>query len=100
MAETKGILGRKIGMTQVFDEQGHAVPVTVVEAGPCHVTQLKTVEGDGYTAVQLGFGAAKRVNKPLAGHLAKSGVESARHLVELRLDDVSEYALGAEIKAD
>jgi large subunit ribosomal protein L3 len=100
MAETKGILGRKIGMTQVFDNEGRAVPVTVVEAGPCQVTQLKTREGDGYTAIQLGFGQAKRVNKPLAGHLAKSGVSTARHLVELRLDDVSEYSLGAEIKAD
>ncbi|MEA2461807.1 MAG: large subunit ribosomal protein [Actinomycetota bacterium] len=100
MAETKGILGRKIGMTQVFDENGRAVPVTVVEAGPCRVTQLKTAEGDGYTAVQLAFGEAKRVNKPLAGHLAKSGVGNARHLVELRLDDVSEFSLGAEIKAD
>jgi large subunit ribosomal protein L3 len=100
MAETKGILGRKIGMTQVFDEDGRAVPVTVVEAGPCRVAQLKTAEGDGYTAVQLAFGEAKRVNKPLAGHLAKSGVASARHLVELRLDDVSEYSLGTEIKAD
>src|SRR5215210_1760296 len=100
MAETKGILGRKIGMTQVFDEEGRAVPVTVVQAGPCQVTQLKTVEGDGYTAVQLAFGAAKRVNKPLAGHLARSGVADARHLVELRVDDLSEYSLGAEIKAD
>jgi large subunit ribosomal protein L3 len=100
MADTKGILGRKIGMTQVFDEEGRAVPVTVVEAGPCRVTQLKTSETDGYTAIQLAFGEAKRVNKPLAGHLAKSGVGSARHLVELRLDDVSEYSVGAELKAD
>ena len=100
MAESKGILGRKIGMTQVFDEEGRAVPVTVVEAGPCRVTQLKTQESDGYTAVQLGFGEAKRTNKPMAGHLAKSGVPSARHLVEMRLDDVSEFSLGAELKAD
>lgn len=100
MAETKGILGRKIGMTQVFDDNGRAVPVTLVEAGPCHVTQLKTRERDGYTAAQLGFGRAKRVNKPLAGHLAKSGTESARHIVELRLEEISGYELGAEIKAD
>jgi large subunit ribosomal protein L3 len=100
MAETKGILGRKIGMTQVFDDEGRAVPVTVVEAGPCRVTQLKTVQGDGYTAVQLAFGEAKRTNKPLAGHLAKSGVGGARHLVELRVEDLSEFALGDEIKAD
>lgn len=100
MAETKGILGRKIGMTQVFDDQGRAIPVTVVEAGPCHVTQVKRVETDGYSAIQLAFGAAKRVNKPLAGHLEKAGVETARHLVELRMNDVSEFSLGAEIKAD
>lgn len=100
MAEVKGILGRKIGMTQVFDESGRAVPVTVVEAGPCRVAQVKTVEKDGYLAIQLSFGAPKRVNKPLAGHYKKADVEPARHLVELRLDEPGEYALGTEIKAD
>ena len=100
MAEVKGILGRKIGMTQVFDENGRAVPVTVVEAGPCRVAQIKTPEKDGYTAVQLAFGAAKRVNKPLAGHFAKAGVDPTRHLAELRVDDLSDYELGAEITAD
>lgn len=100
MASTKGILGRKIGMTQVFDEQGRAIPVTVVEAGPCHVAQVKRVETDGYAAIQLSFGASKRVNKPRAGHLKKAGLEGARHLVELRMDDVSEFSLGAEVKAD
>ena len=100
MAETKGILGRKIGMTQVFDENGRAVPVTVVEAGPCQVAQVKRVETDGYAAVQLAFGAAKRTNKPMAGHLGKAKVESARHLVELRLEDTSELSLGDVIKAD
>ncbi|MFP5298469.1 MAG: 50S ribosomal protein L3 [Actinomycetota bacterium] len=100
MAETKGILGRKIGMTQVFDDQGRAIPVTVVEAGPCHVAQVKRVETDGYSAIQLAFGVAKRVNKPLGGHLQKAGIDSARHLVELRMDDTSEFSLGAEIKAD
>jgi large subunit ribosomal protein L3 len=100
MAEVKGILGRKIGMTQVFDEAGRAVPVTVVEAGPCRVAQVKTPEADGYTAIQLAFGAAKRTTKPLAGHLAKAGIDGARYLVELRLDDLGEYSPGTEIKAD
>jgi large subunit ribosomal protein L3 len=100
MADVKGILGRKIGMTQVFDEDGHAVPVTLVEAGPCRVAQVKTAEADGYSAIQLSFGAPKRTNKPLAGHYAKAGVDPARHLVELRLDDPGEYSLGTEIRAD
>jgi len=100
MADVKGILGRKIGMTQVFDEDGHAVPVTVLEAGPCRVAQTKTPEKDGYTAAQLAFGEAKRPNKPTAGHYAKTGITPARHLAELRLDTLEEYALGSEIKAD
>lgn len=100
MAETKGILGRKIGMTQVFDDAGHAVPVTVVEAGPCRVAQIKRPETDGYSAIQLSFGAPRRVTKPAAGHLAKAGIDGARHLVELRLDDMAGYELGTEIKAD
>src|ERR671910_2058601 len=100
MAEVKGILGRKIGMTQVFDEAGRAVPVTVVEAGPCRVAQVKTPEADGYTAIQLAFGVAKRTTKPLAGHLAKAGIDGARYLVELRLDDLGEYSPGTEIKAN
>jgi large subunit ribosomal protein L3 len=96
----KGILGRKIGMTQVFDDAGHAVPVTVVEAGPCRVAQVKTLENDGYSAIQLAFDAAHKPNKPLAGHLKKANIDGARHLVELRLDDVGDLALGSEIKAD
>ena len=100
MAETKGILGRKIGMTQVFDEAGHAVPVTVVEAGPCHVAQIKRPETDGYSAVQLSFGHARRLTKPAAGHLNKAGIENGRHLVELRIEDMAGYELGTEIKAD
>jgi large subunit ribosomal protein L3 len=100
MAEVKGILGRKIGMTQVFDGDGHAVPVTVIEAGPCRVAQVKRPEKDGYSAVQLAFGTPKRTNKPAAGHLSKAGIDGARYLVELRLEDSSEYELGAEIKAD
>jgi len=100
MAEVKGILGRKIGMTQIFDEEGHAVPVTVIEAGPCRVAQTKTPEKDGYTAAQLAFGEAKRTNKPIAGHYSKAGIAPARHLVELRLENLEDYALGSEIKAD
>ena len=100
MVATKGILGRKIGMTQVFDENGRAVPVTVVEAGPCRVAQVKTPQRDGYSAVQLAFGTAKRPTKPLAGHFAKAGVEPARHLVELRIDDTDGVEPGAEIRAD
>jgi large subunit ribosomal protein L3 len=96
----KGILGRKIGMTQVFDDAGHAVPVTVVEAGPCRVAQVKTPETDGYTAVQLAFGDARKSSKPLAGHLKQANVDGARHLVELRLDDIGDLAPGSEIKAD
>jgi large subunit ribosomal protein L3 len=100
MAPKKGILGRKIGMTQVFDADGRAVPVTVVEAGPCRITQIKTPERDGYSAIQLAFGTRGRTVKPLAGHLAKAGVDSARHLVELRLDGLGDVELGDEIKAD
>jgi large subunit ribosomal protein L3 len=100
MADVKGIIGRKIGMTQVFDEDGHAVPVTLVEAGPCRVAQIKTTESDGYSAIQLAFGTPKRTNKPLAGHYARAGVDPGRYLVELRLEDVGEYPLGTEIKAD
>lgn len=102
MAEVKGILGRKIGMTQVFDENGRAVPVTVVEAGPCHVVQVKLPATDGYTAVQLSFGAARKPTKPSAGHFAKHDVEPARHLVELRMpeEDVAEYTQGSELRAD
>jgi large subunit ribosomal protein L3 len=100
MAEMKGILGRKVGMTQVFDDNGRAIPVTVVEAGPCSISQIKRSETDGYSAIQLAFGKAKRVNRPAAGHLAKANLENARYLVELRVDDTSEYSLGMEIKAD
>lgn len=87
---SKGILGTKLGMTQVFDEDSRVVPVTVVQAGPCTVTQVKTPETDGYTAVQLAFGDRRSTTKPMAGHLAKAGVDSARVLVELRLADGDE----------
>ncbi|MGH8933167.1 MAG: 50S ribosomal protein L3 [Egibacteraceae bacterium] len=82
---TKGILGTKLGMTQIFDDDGRVVPVTVVRAGPCPVTQVRTLARDGYRAAQLGFGTAKRVNKPLAGHFAKAGVAPTRYLVEVDL---------------
>jgi large subunit ribosomal protein L3 len=84
---SKGILGTKLGMTQVFDEDSRVVPVTVVQATPNTVTQVKTVDSDGYTAVQLAYGTKKHVTKPLAGHLAKAGIEQARVLAELRLED-------------
>ena len=96
----KGILGRKIGMTQVFDEAGRAVPVTVVQAGPCRVAQVKTPETDGYTAIQLAFGSARRPTKPVTGHFAKANIDPSRYLVELRLEDIGEYEAGSEIKAD
>jgi large subunit ribosomal protein L3 len=96
----KGLLGTKLGMTQVFDANGRIVPVTVVQAGPCTVAQVKSPERDGYAAVQLAFGEVKpkRVNKPLKGHFAKSGVEPRRHLVELRTADAGNYSTGQELK--
>ena len=98
---TKGILGTKLGMTQVFDDENQVVPVTVVQAGPCTVTQVKTPEIDGYTAVQLAYGSRKHLTKPMQGHLAKAGVASARKLQELRLDEGDELPeLGAVINVD
>ncbi len=96
------ILGRKIGMTQIFNDRGEVVPVTVIEAGPCIVTQLKSVDKDGYVAVQVGFGEIrpKLVNKPLKGHFEKAGVTPLRHLQEIRTSDTSDYKLGDEIKCD
>lgn len=98
----KGILGEKLGMTQVWDENNRVVPVTVVKAGPNVVTQVKTPEQDGYSAVQIAFGAIdpRKVNKPAAGHFAKAGVTPRRHLVELRTSDASEYTLGQELGVD
>jgi large subunit ribosomal protein L3 len=100
MADVKGILGEKLGMTQVFTEEGRAVPVTVIAAGPCRVVQVKTGDGDGYAAVQLGYGARGRSSKGLAGHFKKADVEPTRYLVELRTDDAGTYELGQEIRAD
>lgn len=98
----KGIIGKKIGMTQIFDENGKVVPVTVVEAGPCPVVQKKTAEKDGYTAVQLGYGDRKvtRVTKPLKGHFAKPDVAPKKVLKEFRFADCDAYELGAIVKAD
>ena len=98
----KAILGRKLGMTQVFNENGKIVPVTVVEAGPCVVVQKKTAEKDGYEAIQVGFGEIREnlVNKPKAGHFNKAGVSLKRALKELRLDDCSTFEVGQEFKAD
>ena len=102
----KAILGKKIGMTQIFVSDGRLVPVTVVEAGPCTVTQVKTVKTDGYEAVQVGFDelseqrAKKLLNKPEQGHFAKAGVKPARHLREFRFEDISGYSVGDTIKCD
>ena len=99
----KGIIGKKVGMTQIFDENGNAIPVTVIEAGPCTVVQKKTAEGkDGYDAVQLGFmdTPEKRVSKPEAGHFKKNGLTVKRHLKEFRLEDVSGLNVGDTVAAD
>ena len=98
----KGIIGKKIGMTQIFDEVGNVIPVTIIEAGPCYVAQKKTVETDGYDAVQLGFMDAneKHTNKPAQGHFAKAGVSAKKHLKEFRLDDCSAINVGDVITAD
>ena len=98
----KGIIGRKVGMTQIFDEKGNVIPVTVIEAGPCTVAQVKTVETDGYDAVQLGFGEVKdkHINKPEKGHFAKTGLEAKKHLREFRLDSVEGVKVGDTVNAD
>ncbi len=98
----KAIIGKKIGMTQIFDEKGNVIPVTVVEAGPCIISQIKTVETDGYNAVQLGFGEVKEkhINKPEKGHFAKANLTAKKHLREFRLDSIEGMKVGDEIKAD
>ena len=98
----KGIIGKKIGMTQIFDEAGRVIPVTVVEAGPCVVVQKKTVENDGYAALQLGYGDVKvqRVNKPMKGHFDKADVACKKNLKEFRLDDCDALNVGDIVKAD
>ena len=98
----KAIIGKKVGMTQIFDESGKVIPVTVVEAGPCVVTQKKTVDTDGYNAVQLGFEDIKeeKLTKPEAGHLKKAGVEAKKHLKEFKLENAAEMNVGDVVKAD
>lgn len=98
----KGIIGKKLGMTQLFDANGNVIPVTVIEAGPCVVSQIKTVENDGYAAIQIGYGDLKaaKVNKPMKGHFGKGDVAPKKVLRELRLEDMSSYNVGDIIKAD
>ena len=98
----KAIIGKKIGMTQIFDEKGNVIPVTVVEAGPCNVVMKKTIENDGYEAVQLGYGDVKvqRVNKPMMGHFKKADVAPKKTLKEFKLDDMASINVGDTIKAD
>jgi large subunit ribosomal protein L3 len=98
----KGVLGEKLGMTQIFDDEGRLVPVTVVKAGPCVVTRVRTQDKDGYAAIQLGFGQVnpRKVTKPMAGHYEQAGVTPRRHLVELRTEDAPEYELGQEITVE
>ena len=97
--EIKGILGRKLGMTQIFDEENRVIPVTVVEAGPCVVTQIRTEETDGYSAIQIAYGEIdpRKANKPQAGHFKKAGVNPRRYVAEIRMDDTSAYELGQEV---
>ena len=98
----KGLLGKKLGMTQVFDSQNKIVPVTVIEAGPCVVTQIRTIEKDGYTAVQLAYGAVepRKVSKPATGQFAKAGVTPRLEVAELRVSNTDGYSVGQELKAD
>jgi len=101
-SSTKGLLGTKLGMTQVFDENNRVVPVTVVQAGPNVITQIRTAERDGYTAVQLAYGAIdpRKVNKPVTGQFAKAGVTPRRHVAEIRVADTSEFEVGQELTAE
>ena len=98
----KTLIGKKVGMTQIFDEKGRVIPVTVIEAGPCVVAQVKSVETDGYNAIQLGFGDVKesKLNKPEKGHFAKANIAPKKHLREFRLDSVENYKVGDEVKVD
>jgi large subunit ribosomal protein L3 len=98
----KAILATKVGMTQIFNENGALIPVTVLQAGPCAVTQVKTVENDGYSAIQVGFGDVREVlvNKPRKGHFAKAGVANKKYLKEFKFENATDYAVGQEIKAD
>jgi large subunit ribosomal protein L3 len=95
----KAILGEKMGMTQIFDDEARAIPVTVIKAGPCHVAQIKTEASDGYDAIQIAYRELlpNRATKPMEGHFAKAGLQNHKHLVEIRVDDISAYSLGQEI---
>jgi large subunit ribosomal protein L3 len=99
---TRGLLGTKLGMTQTWDENNRVVPVTVIQAGPCVVTEVRTSDSHGYDGVQIAFGDIdpRKVNKPMRGHFEKAGVTPRRHLLELRTADASEYSLGQEISAE
>ncbi len=99
---TKAILARKVGMTQVFDEQGRAIPVTVLQAGPCYISQVKNVKTDGYNSIQLGFGEKKehRVNRPMRGHFQRAKIQPCRYVREFRVDDSAQYSTGQELRAD
>jgi len=98
----KGIFGKKIGMTQIFNEDGNVIPVTAIEAGPCVIVQKKTGKSDGYNAIQVGFGEAKEKNvvKPVKGHFSKANIPLKKHLREIRVENAEEYTIGQEIKAD
>ncbi|MDU6479617.1 MAG: 50S ribosomal protein L3 [Corynebacterium kroppenstedtii] len=100
--QIKGILGTKLGMTQVFDEDNRVVPVTVLEAGPCVVTQIRTEEKDGYSAIQIAYGDIdpRKVNKPQSGHFAKAGATPRRYVTEIRMDDVSDYEVGQDVTVE
>lgn len=102
MSSLQGILGQKLGMTQIFDDEARSIPVTVVKAGPVHVVQVKTIADDGYNAIQISYGEAKQgtVNKPAAGHYAKAGVAPGQHLIEVKVEDPSEFEVGQEIKVE
>ena len=102
MSSLNAMLGTKLGMTQIFDDEARAIPVTVVKAGPVRIVQIKTIERDGYNAVQLSYGEAKpaQVNKPTAGHYAKAGVAPGDHLVEIKVEDPTEFSVGQEIRVE
>jgi len=100
MTTMRAILGQKLGMTQIFDDEARSIPVTVVKAGPVRVVQVKTMEKDGYNAIQISYGETKTVNKPTAGHYAKAGVAPGGHLIEVKVDDPSEFTVGQEIKVE
>ncbi len=96
----KGIIGKKIGMTQIFNEQGHLIPVTVVQAGPCPVVDIKTIDRDGYNAIVIGYGSVKNINKPMYGRFKKANCDPKQKLTEIRIDNPEEYDLGQEVTVE